>query len=196
MASRTSASAPLFSENPEAHFQRGFERIAATRMAGLPLSNPNLSVRALDFVRAKSLWLGALVTPWSIFAVLVPADETGAEALAARPGESIVVTLPAGDFAFLGAEEPGLGSFLLCSLLSPVFEIPNQEVAQGIALESLRLMREGLPEMPEEEGTPLASSPAPDTDNRGKRVIPIRDVHETPEPTRTSRRAFLTRYFQ
>ena len=176
----------VFPNNPEAIFQSGFERIARTRMAGLPLLNPNLSVKALGFERSGALWLGALVTPWSIFAVLAAADESALEDLRAAPGETITVTLPAGDFAFLGAEEPGIGRYLTLSLVSPVFEIPRQDAAQGIALESLRLLREGLPEIPEETGTPL------------KRVIPIEDAREAAAKAAQpqSRRAFLTRYFQ
>lgn len=176
----------VFPQNPETAFQRGFERIARTRMAGLPLLNPNLSVRALGFERTGPLWLGALVTPWSIFAVLAVADEEALEDLCARPGETVTVTLPAGDFSFLGADEPEIGRYLTLSLVSPVFEIPRQDAAQGIALEALRLLREGLPEIPEETGTPL------------KRVIPIEDAREAAAKAAQpqSRRAFLTRYFR
>ena len=176
----------LFPQNPETAFQRGFERIARTRMAGLPLLNPNLSVRALGFERTGPLWLGALVTPWSIFAVLAAANEEALEDLRARPGETVTVTLPAGDFSFLGADEPEIGRYLTLSLVSPVFEIPRQDAAQGIALEALRLLREGLPEIPEETGTPL------------KRVIPIEDAREAAAKAAQpqSRRAFLTRYFR
>ena len=83
----------VFPQNPETAFQRGFERIARTRMAGLPLLNPNLSVRALGFERTGPLWLGALVTPWSIFAVLAAADEEALEDLRARPGETVTVLI-------------------------------------------------------------------------------------------------------
>lgn len=172
-------------ENPEAHFQRGFEIIARTRMAGLPLCNPNLSVRALGFERSGTLWLGAVVTPWAISAILVPADDSLVSELTVPAGETLTVTLPAGDFSFLGCVDDELGRYLMCPLVSPVFEIPRQDIAQGIALESLRLLREGLPDIPEETGMPL------------KRVIPIRDVHEMEEkPPVHSRRAFLTRYFR
>ena len=151
----------VFPQNPEAIFQSGFERIARTRMAGLPLLNPNLTVKALGFERSGGLWLGALVTPWSIFAILAAADESALEDLRAAPGENVTVTLPAGDFSFLGADEPEIG-------------------------EALRLLREGLPEIPEETGTPL------------KRVIPIEDAREAAAKAAQpqSRRAFLTRYFR
>ena len=136
--------------------------------------------------QASSALLRAAATSASASLGAAAADESALEDLRAAPGENVTVTLPAGDFSFLGAEEPGIGRYLTLSLVSPVFEIPRQDAAQGIALEALRLLREGLPGIPEETGTPL------------KRVIPIEDAREAAARAAQpqSRRAFLTRYFR
>ena len=51
-----------------------FERIAATRMAGLPMNNPALKVAAVGFQPwAEDYLLGVLITPWAINLVVLGA---------------------------------------------------------------------------------------------------------------------------
>jgi [NiFe] hydrogenase assembly HybE family chaperone len=108
-----------------------FERIAKTRMAGMPLCNPALQVEAVGFRPWADGLAGVLVTPWCINLVLLPG--TGARALSA--GERLAVGFPSGSYEFMGGEEPECGVFRSCSLYSPPDEFADAAQARSVALE-------------------------------------------------------------
>lgn len=116
-----------------------FDRIARTRMAGLPFLNPRLHVEAVGFREWEGQWLGVLVTPWSINLVLLPASgpwprlSTGAERF---------VDLPAGRFRFIAGFDAALGEYHACSLFSPALEFADQEAARATALAALRALQD------------------------------------------------------
>src|SRR4051794_27491456 len=62
------------SHNPAEALAAAYRHIARTRMADLPVYNPRLSVEAIGFERHGDGWLGILVTPWFMNAVLAPAS--------------------------------------------------------------------------------------------------------------------------
>lgn len=157
-------------------FQGAFEVIAKTRMAGLPIVNVKLGVQTIDFVELERGYAGGLVTPWSIGVLWVWKDEV--EHPAVKVGHVETIALPAGDFSFLGMNEESVGDFMLCSLMSPVHEIADDETALAVCRESLKLMLGDEFVVPEEEGTPL------------KKVIPI-----VAEKGPASRRDFFKRYW-
>ena len=72
----------VFRESPEAFFRAGFERIANTRMKGIPICNPKLRVATVPFRKVDGQWVGAVVTPWSI---RVPGPRRGPGLCAALP---------------------------------------------------------------------------------------------------------------
>ncbi len=188
----------IHTESPAQFFSDGFRTIAKTRMAGLPICRPDITVEALEFQKFGNHWLGVLVTPWSILVVYAPGDK---ESWATTPAGVVRdVTLPAGDFSFLGMDDPDLGEYLACSLMSPLDKVPDQASAKAVAISALRLMlRSDLPAPAEEPGTPLT-----------KRIVPIRSenapTEKTPlgealekcdkEEAPQSRRAFFTRYWK
>ena len=51
-----------------------YRRVAETDMVGVPICNPALAVEAVGFRAFGPGWLGAVVTPWFLNALLVPAD--------------------------------------------------------------------------------------------------------------------------
>jgi [NiFe] hydrogenase assembly HybE family chaperone len=108
-----------------------FERIAATRMAGMPLCNPALSVEAAGFRAHGGGLAGVLVTPWSINLVLLPAPGTAPLAT----GERATAGFPSGNYEFMGGDEPECGHFRFCSLFSPPDEFADQAQARAVALE-------------------------------------------------------------
>ena len=59
----------VFANSPAAHFEAGFREIAQTRMKGLPILNPRVSVRAENFRRWGNDWIGTVTTPWAIIVV-------------------------------------------------------------------------------------------------------------------------------
>ena len=101
-----------------------FERIAATRMAGLPMNNPALKVAVVGFQPwAEDYLVGVLITPWAINLVVLGAGlRLGADSR--RTWD-----FPSGSYEFMGGEEPECGAFQFCSLFSPAFEFAGQDEA-------------------------------------------------------------------
>ena len=114
-----------------------FEDIARTRMAGMPLVNPRLRVEAVGFGEWQGQWLGILVTPWSINAMLLPRS-AGWPRLAA--GAERIVEMPAGRFRFVAGFDAALGEYHACSLFSPALEFADQAAARAAAAAALDAM--------------------------------------------------------
>ncbi|QKV17317.1 [NiFe]-hydrogenase assembly chaperone HybE [Oricola thermophila] len=117
-----------------------FEEIRTSRMAGVPILNEALSVKAVGGCRWNGYWLCVLVTPWFMNLMLVP-DEAGGES--AVPGAKRNFVFPAGSFEFILGSEDGIGSYWMCSLFSPVLEFSDQETAEAAAAAALEALFEG-----------------------------------------------------
>ncbi len=118
----------------EAALVAAFGRIAATRMAGLPLNNPALRVAAVGFRSGEEgTAVGVLVTPWAVNLVLVAAG--GGRTLYLAPDRRKTWRFPSGEYEFMGGEEPECGAYQFCSLFSPAFEFDSQESAAATARE-------------------------------------------------------------
>lgn len=110
---------------------RTFTRIHSERMDGVPILNPRLAVEAIGTRAWDGHWLSALVTPWFINLMLLPATVEMSEAWSKlTPGTSIAHRFPAGCFDFLVGEEASLGRYQMCSLFSPVLEFESQDAAR------------------------------------------------------------------
>jgi [NiFe] hydrogenase assembly HybE family chaperone len=108
-----------------------FERIWRQRMSGLPIINPNLSVRAIAFQAYRVHWLGVLITPWFMNLICVALREMPESQLPC--GEKAIHHFPAGAFEFISCEEPDIGRYQMCSLFSPMFEFGDQRTAEQTA---------------------------------------------------------------
>lgn len=119
----------------KARIERCFQRIETERMAGIPILNRALRVEAVGLRRYADDWLGILVTPWFISAMLLPASaasEAGTEAAdhqRAAVGSKSVARFPAGRFEMIHGREDDLGPFSMCSLFSPVLEFADHASA-------------------------------------------------------------------
>lgn len=130
--------------------EQRYQDIARTRMAGLPLVHPRLSVQAVDFEAepadgghgsaAPALALGVLVTPWFMNLVRLPLQADAAQVLPA-PGHADTHSVGGWTFSFLGHEEPGLGRFAAASLASPMSEFADQAAAVATARAVLERLR-------------------------------------------------------
>lgn len=159
-----------FAESPTVFFEEGMRRIARERMAGLPIVNPKIDVRAVDFRRWGNDWIGVMVTPWSIAAVYVCGV---AESWVEVPvGKVRLIELPAGDFPFISVEDPILGRFLSLPLKSPVLDMADQETADEFARVALKTMLT-TSSIPEDDEDATAWAP-PAADGTLRRVIPIK----------------------
>jgi [NiFe] hydrogenase assembly HybE family chaperone len=110
--------------------QQVFAKIAATRMAGLPILNPALQVQVVGMQPWEGRWVGVLVTPWTISLAMLP-GEVPLEHLSLD--RKATRTFPSGSYEFMGLDEPELGVCHLCSLISPVHEFQSQEDAVATA---------------------------------------------------------------
>lgn len=120
-----------------AELEAAFRRIAATRMAGLPINHPRLAVEGVGFRQWEGKWLGVLVTPWAVNLVLLPESDAEFETLAIDRRQTW--RFPSGEYDFMGGDEEECGAFQFCSLVSPIPEegIPDQAAARSLAAEVL-----------------------------------------------------------
>ena len=107
-------------------------RSIAQRMDGLNFVNPAIEVEAVGFAPWESHWLGVMVTPWCINLMLLPRD-TGAWTSLPQ-GEKLRYRFPAGDYDFISSRDETVGEYQMCSLISPVLEIPDHATAREVAL--------------------------------------------------------------
>jgi [NiFe] hydrogenase assembly HybE family chaperone len=122
-------------DSPADAVEEAFFRIFRERMAEVPVHNEALSVEAVDFQRWQGHWLGVLVTSWHMSLILVPGQEAGWASVG--DNQRRFVKFPAGDFAFLGSEEPEIGEFQSCALFSGMGQFANQSEAVLTARASL-----------------------------------------------------------
>jgi len=150
--------APCFTNAcPASDVTAVFERIAATRMAGLPIVNPVLGVEAPGFQRWAGEWLGVLITPWSISLMLVPGG--GAAFTRLQPGEHQSWSFPSGTYDFIANREEHLGDYQLCSLYSPVFEFDSPVTARFTAIASLTALLQAAPTLAHLPSDRIRASP-------------------------------------
>jgi [NiFe] hydrogenase assembly HybE family chaperone len=120
-----------------ARLETAFEAIRVERMQDVPILNSALRVEAVGLRPWNGCVLGALVTPWFINLLLLPGDGPWRSV---RRTESVWYGFPSGRFQFIAGDEPGLGEYHACSLLSPVLEFADHETAREtarVAVESL-----------------------------------------------------------
>lgn len=134
-----------------AHYQRVFE----TAMHDMPFINPALAVEAPAFCRVQGDWLGVLLTPWFLNAVLLPGGGGLWQDLS--QGVKRRVALPAGELEFMGDESEALGPFQFCPLIAPVTAFASQDEALAAAREALT----ALLQAPSVPGAAPASAPEP-----------------------------------
>ena len=123
-----------------------FDRHARTRMAGLAVCHPGLHVQAVgwrpwqveaepDTSAAPHGVLGVLLTPWFMNLIWrVDDNQHGAGDWLNLPvGSTGTLRLGQQRLSFIGAQEPGVGHFAACSLISPLFQFADQAAAVATA---------------------------------------------------------------
>lgn len=114
-----------------------YQDIETTRMEGVPILNPEISVAAFGFEPFNDQYCGVLLTPWFMNLMMVPQDQVVYAETAPKVGTNVSMQLPAGRVDFIVGYEEGFGHSLSCSLFSPVFEFEDQEAAVQTALAAL-----------------------------------------------------------
>jgi [NiFe] hydrogenase assembly HybE family chaperone len=117
-----------------------FRDIQAQGMRDMPLLHRVLAVEAVGFRRSGPAHVGVLITPWSMNLVRLPDVEP------IPVGRTATRDLPRGPVDFVGAWEPGIGSYETCSLFSPMFRFADQAAARAVAFEALALLLQPGPD--------------------------------------------------
>jgi [NiFe] hydrogenase assembly HybE family chaperone len=121
-----------------ARVEAAYARVAE-RMAGLPACNPKLGVELVGLHAWQGLYLGVLVTPWSINLLLLPGEQALSR-LGADQRQRW--RFPSGEYDFMGGTEASLGEHQFCSLISPPLEFAGRDEARTIALAALDALLE------------------------------------------------------
>lgn len=147
--------------SPAEAVEAAYFRIYRERMADVPVHNDALSVEAVDFQRWQGHWLGVVVSSWCMSLLLVPGQRE--EWASVGDNKRRFVKFPAGDFAFLGGEEPELGEFQSCALFSPMSRFATQSDAVLTARASLIALLQPVaaPATAAEEQPPVAAGEKP-----------------------------------
>ena len=148
--------------------EKTFRNIQETRMAGVPVINENLIVKALHFQDWDNHKLGILITPWFMNLMLIPNRDTDSTP---KTGTIHQHGFPSGSYDFVAGFEEEIGHYLSCSLFSPMFEFENQEAAELTAIEALKAI------MNEENIDTSSQNPANEIEKMWSGEIP------TPEKT-------------
>jgi [NiFe] hydrogenase assembly HybE family chaperone len=105
----------------------GAYRRIALAMHGLPIYNPQVVVEAVGFREFGGRRVGVIVTPWFMNLTLLP---TAQEAAGWRPGQSVRLAFPSGEYDFLVGELEEVGLVGSCSLFSPMNDFAGHEAAR------------------------------------------------------------------
>lgn len=143
-----------------------YRRVWLEDMAETLICNPALEVAAAGFRPFGPGWAGAVVSPWFLNVVLIPADPNCWAGL--RDGDEAPETLPAGGFNFNAARVGALGTIKTLAVVSAMNVFAGQ--AEALAAADLALSQLFPP--------PQAAAPAPATE---------------PKPAALSRRALFGR---
>lgn len=121
-----------------AKLQAAFEALHRDRMQDVPILNGRLRVACIGMRGCDDGWLAALVTPWFINLMLLPASAEAAEAWRGIDiGGKSLHQFPAGRFEFIMGELADIGRYRMCSLFSPVLEFEDQAAAELTAAAAL-----------------------------------------------------------
>ncbi len=123
--------------SPAAALEAQFNRVAADQMAALPFYQAHMPVKACSFQLFEGQWVGAMLTPWMLELVVLPAPDQ--QWPRRQVGSRLALTFPAGDMAFrVGELTPEL-HYVACSLMSPLDPHLSPEQAIMLAENSVSL---------------------------------------------------------
>ncbi|WP_053239749.1 [NiFe]-hydrogenase assembly chaperone HybE [Pleomorphomonas koreensis] len=143
--------ADLLDDEAVAGRLEGFWREAESRMAGLPVHNPALSVMATPSRRFGGFRFSVVVTPWCMNVVALP--DAGIDL--PPDGVMLRLDLPAGSVDFVIASMDDGSRYGAASLFSPMSDFEDQVAAEAVAFAALdELLREAEPS----EVGPLSAS--------------------------------------
>lgn len=158
-----------------------YHQVAAQHFIDLPVCNPTLTVEVTAFQRCAEGWLGAVIAPWSMFAVLWPEPPSHWDDQ--KAGQAVTLALPAANCPFTVEREAGLGTYLSSPLFSPMFQFTSQMQAREVARIAIATLLTALP-----AATPASSDNNNATPNSAVTDSATSDNTRAEEPKALSRR--------
>nr|WP_279184779.1 [NiFe]-hydrogenase assembly chaperone HybE [Acetobacter syzygii] len=154
-----------------------FADIYASKMRGLPFVNEALNVKAVGFCAFEGQLVGALVTPWFMNLIVLPA--AGVEWSGVVSGNKKLLEFPSGAYEFTAALRDGvegaLPGYWACSLFSPMFNFTTMLQAVDTAQAAVRGLLD--PALHPQPGTAQTTAPVPqagqpaETPDMGRRSL-------------------------
>lgn len=107
-----------YDQDPQALVQAAFKRVSEQSMHDLSFLHPSMGVYASEFSLFENQWIGMVITPWMLSAIILPGPEQYWPHRVI--GEKIGLALPYGEMTFTVGELEGLTQYLASSLMSPL----------------------------------------------------------------------------
>lgn len=152
------------------------------KMAELPIYNPELDVAVVGFRPYQQGELGVLVTPWCMNLIVLP-DPENTNYPECSVGTKQMLALPSGQYEFIWGAAENVGSYLSCSLFSPMFEFDSHKSAIETAEEVMKALFEAENFAPTDRQ--IAKKAKEQKASKQKK-------QKSAGPTQVSRRGFLT----
>jgi len=118
-----------FSTSPAPKLEALYQKVYQDEMQGLPICNEKIKVEAVDFQLYQDQWIGVLVTPWFTNLLILRQQGQDWPEFKLAKGNEQLFSFPAGEIKFTPRFEPELGSYLCCSLVSPMAEVASHKQA-------------------------------------------------------------------
>ncbi len=130
-----------YGENPAPRLEALYRKIYLDRMQDVPVVNPAIEVEAIGFHEWEGHWLGILLTPWFMNLLVLPKIGSPWPALKTGKDQAIAIEFPHGSYRFLPRMDEELGSYLCCSLASPVKEWRSHIEAAKTARDVMQMLK-------------------------------------------------------
>ncbi len=127
-----------FSSSPAKTLESLYQAVYENTMKGMPICNDAIKIEAIGFQLWEKQWLGILVTPSFTNLLILRQQDQAWPTFKLAKGNEQFISFPVGDIKFTPRFEPELGSYLCCSLVSPMNECPSHQQAVIDAKTALR----------------------------------------------------------
>jgi [NiFe] hydrogenase assembly HybE family chaperone len=129
-----------YATNPKALVEQTYQAIMDNDMIDMPFCDKNVPIYAAPFVVYEDQWLGVLLTPWTLSILLFPGFEQHWPQR--KIGDKLAIEINAQHYTFMVNEQPQLGQYLACSLMSPVVGISNADGGKTLVKDLMNKLNE------------------------------------------------------
>ncbi len=127
-----------YDHNPRALVQVAFEHVSKLAMHDLSFLHPTMCIYASEFKLFEHQWVGAIVTPWMLSAMILPGPNQYWPHR--NIGDKLGLKLPYGEMTYTVGELDGLTQYLACSLMSPLDRTLTSEQGRHLADDCQRIL--------------------------------------------------------